>query len=107
MSPQTTAPTSGGSASTVLTLARGVDAAATLDKAVRDSGGKLEWSHSVGDTVKALGLDSSQTERKELAPELGYTGDPGDSAIMNVWLQKALMKKAVENDGTVPAEMRD
>lgn len=96
------APQSGGASP-----AQGVDVAAILDKAVRDSGQKLEWRHSVVDTMKALGLDSSLGERKELAMELGYTGDTGDSAAMNVWLQKALMRKLAENGGTVPAELRD
>ncbi|WP_062015511.1 DUF3597 domain-containing protein [Aureimonas sp. AU4] len=84
-----------------------VDVAAIMDKAVRDSGQHLDWRHSIVDTMKALGLDSSLAERKELAQELGYTGDTGDSAAMNVWLQKALMRKLAENGGQVPAELRD
>ncbi|MBB3950707.1 hypothetical protein GGQ76_002001 [Aureimonas jatrophae] len=78
-----------------------------MDKAVRDSGQRLDWRHSIVDTMKALGLDSSLGERKELAEELGYTGDTADSAAMNVWLQKALMRKLAENGGQVPAELRD
>ncbi|SOC47318.1 uncharacterized protein DUF3597 [Rhizobium subbaraonis] len=52
-------------------------------------------------------MDASLAERKELASELGYTGDPGDSAKMNTFLHKALMKKLSENGGKVPAELLD
>lgn len=84
-----------------------VDVAAIMDKAVKDSGQTLHWRKSIVDTMKALGLDSSLSERKELAHELGYTGDTDDSATMNVWLQKALMKKLAENGGKVPADLTD
>jgi hypothetical protein len=55
--------------------------------------------------MKALDLDSSFSARKELAKELGYTGDTGDSATMNIWLHKALMKKLAENGGKVPTDL--
>ena len=84
-----------------------VDVAAVLDAAVRESGQKLNWRTSIVDTMKALGLDSDLASRKELAAELNYTGDTGDSATMNVWLQKALMRKLAENGGKVPAELTD
>lgn len=84
-----------------------VDVEAIMDKAVKDSGQKLDWRKSIVDTMKALHLDSSLSERKELAGELGYTGDTGDSATMNVWLHKALMKKLAENGGKVPADLTD
>jgi hypothetical protein len=57
--------------------------------------------------MKALDLDSSLSARKELADELKYTGDKNDSAKMNVWLHKALMKALAENGGKVPAELLD
>ena len=44
---------------------------------------------------------------RELAAELGYTGDTNDSAKMNMWLHKALMKKLSENGGKVPADLLD
>ena len=44
--------------------------------------------------------------RRELAQELGYTGDPGDSAAMNMWLHKQVMRKLAENGGKVPDELR-
>jgi hypothetical protein len=84
-----------------------VDVAAILDAAVKSSGQKLDWKHSIVDLMKALDLDSSLSARKELAAELNYTGDTGDSAKMNIWLHKALMKALAENGGKVPAELLD
>ena len=98
------ASTSGvGSTSTAQT----VDVAPILDKAVQDSGQQLNWKTSIVDLMKALKLDSSITARKELAHELGYTGDTNDSATMNVWLHKAVIKKLSENGGKVPADLLD
>lgn len=47
--------------------------------------------------MKALGMDASLQERKELAKELGFTGDANDSAKMNTFLHKTLMKRLSEN----------
>lgn len=41
--------------------------------------------------MKLLDLDSGFGARKQLAQELGYKGALGDSAEMNVWLQKQVM----------------
>jgi hypothetical protein len=82
-----------------------VDVAAVMEAAVKAKGQKLNWRTSIVDTMKALDLDSSFSARKELAKELGYTGDTGDSATMNIWLHKALMKKLAENGGKVPADL--
>ncbi|MGN6772521.1 MAG: DUF3597 domain-containing protein, partial [Rhizobiaceae bacterium] len=68
-------------------------------------GQKLNWRTSIVDMMKALDLDSSLSARKELANELGYTGDTNDSATMNIWLHKALMKKLSENGGKVPSDL--
>jgi len=76
-----------------------------MDAAVRQNGQPLNWRTSIVDMMKALGLDSSLTARKALADELGYGGDKSDSATMNVWLHKALMKKLAENGGKVPSEL--
>jgi len=84
-----------------------VDIAPILDEAVRKNGQKLDWRRSIVDLMKALGMDSSLSERKELAQELGYTGDMSDSATMNIWLHKALMKKLADNGGKVPADLLD
>ena len=84
-----------------------VDVAAIMDAAVQKNGQKLDWRRSIVDMMKALDLDSSLSERKELADELGYTGDKGDSAAMNIWLHKALMKALADNGGKVPADLLD
>ena len=84
-----------------------VDVEAMLDAAVAAKGQKLDWRHSIVDLMKALDLDSSLSDRKELAQELHYTGDTNDSATMNIWLHKALMKKLADNGGKVPAELMD
>lgn len=84
-----------------------VDVAPILDKAVKDSGQQLNWKTSIVDLLKALKIDSSLTARKELAHELGYTGATEDSATMNVWLHKAVIKKLSKNGGKVPADLLD
>ena len=82
-----------------------VDVAAILDAAVKRSGQKLDWRKSIVDLMKALGLDSSLSARKELAAELGYTGSTSDSAAMNVWLHKQVIQKLKDNGGQVPADL--
>ncbi|SCB56850.1 protein of unknown function [Rhizobium aethiopicum] len=84
-----------------------VDIVPILDAAAKKSGQKLDWRHSIVDLMKAVGMDASLAERKELAAELGYTGDSNDSAKMNMWLHKALMKRLSENGGKVPADLLD
>ena len=68
-------------------------------------GVKYNWRQSIVDLMKLLDLDSSLAARKELARDLNYTGDMNDSAAMNMWLHKALMKKLAENGGKVPADL--
>ncbi|MGV3740885.1 MAG: DUF3597 domain-containing protein [Burkholderiaceae bacterium] len=68
---------------------------------------KLNWRTSIVDLMKLLDLDSSLAARKELAKELNYTGDTSDSASMNIWLHKQVMKKLAENGGKVPADLQD
>ena len=84
-----------------------VDVAAVLDKLDEDSDESLDWRVSIVDLMKLLKLDSSLKSRKELATELHYSGDMGDSAGMNVWLHKQVMTKLAANGGVVPAELRD
>jgi len=84
-----------------------VDVTASLDDLAANAGQKLDWRHSIVDLMKLVGLESSLAERKELADELGYTGDKNDSAAMNIWLHKQVIKKLSENGGKVPAELMD
>ena len=61
-----------------------------------------------GDLLKLLDMDSSLTARKELAAELGCPADlMGDSAKMNIWLHKRVMKELAAHGGKVPANMLD
>src|SRR5688572_26046376 len=84
-----------------------VDVSAVLEKAVAAKKRKLNWRTSIVDLMKALDLDSGIGARKKLAAELNYPGDTKDSAKMNVWLHKALMKKLAENGGKVPTDLLD
>lgn len=86
--------------------ASAVDVAAILDKAVADKKQKLNWRTSIVDLMKALDLDSSLAARKELAAELKYTGDTNDSATMNIWLHKQVIRKVAENGGKVPDDLK-
>jgi hypothetical protein len=83
-----------------------VDVAPILDAAVKAKGEKLEWRTSIVDLMKALDIDSSFTARKDLAKELGYTGDSNDSASMNIWLHKQVMTKFAANGGKLPPEIK-
>ena len=99
----------GGAASSAASSAapaQTVDVAPILDKAVAAHTEKLEWRTSIVDLMKALDIDSSLAARKELAKELGYTGDTNDSASMNVWLHKQVMAKLAANGGKLPPEIK-
>jgi hypothetical protein len=109
------APASGGAAAggastggaAAAPAAATVDVAPILDKAVAAKGEKLAWRTSIVDLMKALDIDSSLGARKDLAKELGYTGDTNDSASMNIWLHKQVMTKLAANGGKLPPELKD
>ncbi|MBL6956131.1 MAG: DUF3597 domain-containing protein [Chlorobium phaeobacteroides] len=85
-----------------------VDVVAKLEELAASHSEKLNWKTSIVDLMKLLGLDSSYAERKELAAELGCPANKmGDSAQMNMWLHKEVMKKLAENGGNIPAELLD
>ena len=101
------APAAGQTAAAVATAPAKpqVDVAAVLDQLASKNSEKLDWKHSIVDLMKLVGMDSSLAARKELADDLHYTGDKNDSATMNVWLHKEVLKKLSENGGKVPAEL--
>jgi Domain of unknown function (DUF3597). len=72
-----------------------------------NEGKGLNWRTSIVDLMKLVGMDSTLAERKELADELGYTGDKSDTATMNIWLHKQVMAKLAANGGRVPADLLD
>jgi hypothetical protein len=99
------APSSGGG-NPASASAQAIDIAPILDSAVAAKKEKLQWRTSIVDLMKALDIDSSLSARKDLAKELGYTGDTNDSATMNIWLHKQVMTKIAANGGKVPAELK-
>jgi len=84
-----------------------VDVEAILVQKQQQNGANLNWRTSIVDLMKLLGLDSSLQARKELAVELHYTGNTEDSASMNIWLHKEVMKKLAENGGKVPDDLKN
>jgi hypothetical protein len=104
-SPGSAAPAAGSSPAPAAP-AQSVDVAAILDKAVAAKKEKLAWRTSIVDLMKALDVDSSFAARKELATELGYTGDSNDSASMNIWLHKQVMAKLAANGGKLPPDIK-
>lgn len=84
-----------------------VNCEAILDEAMKIKGQDLNWRVSIVDLMKLCDLDSSLGARKELATELGYTGDQNDSATMNIWLHRQVMNQLAANGGFVPANLKD
>ena len=83
-----------------------VDVGAVLSEmaSMKDGGGN--YQSSIVDLLKLLDLDSSLSARKELAEELGVSGEDG-SAEKNIALHKAVMAKLAENGGVVPDSLRN
>jgi len=85
-----------------------VDVVSKLEAMAKANPEKLDWKVSIVDLLKLLGLDSSFDARKSLATELGCPADlMGDSAKMNTWLHKTVLKKIAENGGNIPASLLD
>ena len=84
-----------------------VDVEAVLEEMASENPQRLNWRTSIVDLMKLLGMESSLAERRELADELGYTGDKTDTATMNIWLHKQVLRKLAENGGKVPANLLD
>ena len=85
-----------------------VDVVAKLEALAAANPQKLNWKVSIVDLLKLLDLDSSFAARKELAVELGCPADAmADSAKMNMWLHKTVLKKLAENGGNIPKELLD
>lgn len=82
-----------------------VDVAGILDFMNDQKAQKLNWRTSIVDLMKLVGLESSLAERKELADELGYTGDKSDSAAMNIWLHAQVIQKIKDNGGRLPTDL--
>ncbi|MGZ5445666.1 MAG: DUF3597 domain-containing protein [Thermoanaerobaculia bacterium] len=98
-------PKPAAAAATAAAVLTEVDVEKVLDAMAAKNPQKLDWKHSIVDLMKLVDMDSSFAARKELAADLKYTGDTNDSATMNLWLHKEVMKKLAANGGKVPAEL--
>lgn len=98
---QTSAAAGAGAAAT----AQPVDVEAVLEGMASTNSQKLDWRNSIVDLMKLVGIDSGLSARKTLAQELGYTGSTDDTATMNVWLHKEVMRQLAANGGKVPANL--
>lgn len=104
----TTAPAPAAAAPAVPAAISVVDVVAKLEGLAAANPQKLNWKVSIVDLLKLLGLDSSLAARKELAVELGCPAEKmGDSAQMNMWLHKTVLKKLAENGGNIPKDLLD
>ena len=108
------APSAGGTATAAPAPTARVRPQATVDveqvlTGIANSKGNpdLNWRTSIVDLMKLLDLDSGLENRKELATELGYTGEKDGSAEMNIWLHKAVMRELATHGGKVPANLAD
>ncbi len=85
-----------------------VDVVAQLEKLAASNPQKLNWKTSIVDLLKLLDIDSSLTARKALATELNCPVDlMSDSAQMNMWLHKTVLKRIADNGGNVPKDLLD
>jgi hypothetical protein len=85
-----------------------VDVVAQLEGLAAANPQKLNWKTSIVDLLKLLDIDSSFGARKELAVELGCPPElMGDSAKMNMWLHKTVLKEIARNGGNIPKELLD
>ena len=83
-----------------------VDVVKQLEELSRGKG--LNWKVSIVDLLKLLDLDSSYEARVELAKELDCPPElMNDSAKMNTWLHKTVLKKIAENGGNIPKDLLD
>ncbi|MDQ2664843.1 MAG: DUF3597 domain-containing protein [Gemmatimonadota bacterium] len=85
--------------------AQPVDVEAVLQGMATSNSQKLDWRNSIVDLMKLVGIDSGLEARKSMAKELGYTGSTDDSATMNIWLHKEVMRQLAANGGNVPANL--
>ena len=83
-----------------------VDVMNMLEQKARGTG--LNWKQSISDLLFLLDIDNSYEARVELAKELDAPDEAmGDSARMNTWLHKTVLRKIAENGGNIPQELLD
>jgi hypothetical protein len=83
-----------------------VDVMNMLEQKAQGTG--LNWKQSISDLLFLLDIENSYEARVELAKELNAPQEVmGDSARMNTWLHKEVLKKIAENGGNIPQELLD
>jgi len=83
-----------------------VDVVGKLEALAKKNPQDLNWKRSIVDLLKLPGLESSFEARKALATELGCPADKmGDSAQVNEWLHKTVLRKLAENGGNIPRDL--
>ncbi|MGL6043452.1 MAG: DUF3597 domain-containing protein [Sandaracinobacteroides sp.] len=70
-----------------------VDVDEVLAHMAAKSGQPSNYKSSIVDLMKLVGMDASLAARKELAQDLGYSGELDGSAEMNIWLHAKVMEK--------------
>ena len=83
-----------------------VDVVKQLEEKGRGTG--LDWKVSIVDLLKLLDIDSSREARNELAQELACPPElMKDSAKMNTWLHKEVLRRIAQNGGNIPQNLLD
>lgn len=83
-----------------------VDVTNMLEQKAKGTG--LNWKQSISDLLFLLEIDNSYDARVELAKELNAPQEVmGDSARMNTWLHKEVLRKIAENGGNIPQDLLD
>lgn len=82
----------------------GADVSSALDSR---AGNQLQWRYSIVDLMKVLGLNSDPESRADLARDVGYEGHPVDSAPMNIWLHKRILKMLGAKGANVPGDLKE
>ena len=83
-----------------------VDVDQVLADAAARKGERLNYQSSIVDLMKLLDLDASLDNRKQLATELGDSGEKNGSAEMNIWLHRRVMEELEKNGGRVSDALR-
>lgn len=85
-----------------------VDVVKKLEALAAEKPMKLNWKTSISDLLFLLDIENSYEARKELAVELGCPPElMGDSAKMNTWLHKEVLRQIAQNGGNIPKELLD
>lgn len=83
-----------------------VDVTKMLEQKAKGTG--LNWKQSISDLLFLLDIDNSYDARVELAKELNAPQEVmGDSARMNTWLHKEVLRKIAQNGGNIPQDLLD